>query len=55
MARPFRFAVQLNGPLAGMTWADRCRTVEGWGYNYTVVPGPSAAAFAPVVAALAGT
>ena len=31
------------------------RRRERWGYSYFVVPGPEAVAFAPVVAALAGS
>lgn len=37
MARDFRFAVQLNEPLEGRTWADSCRAVEDWGYSSLMV------------------
>lgn len=50
MARGFRFAAQLNEPLEGMTWADSCRAVEGWGYSTLMVPDHFDEGLGPITA-----
>jgi len=55
--RPFRFAVEVHGPLAGRTWADTVRELEALGYSTLFVPdhfdeglGPIAAMASAVIA-----
>jgi probable F420-dependent oxidoreductase len=50
MARRFRFAVQLDEPLEGLTWADSCRAVEGWGYSTLMVPDHFDEGIGPITA-----
>lgn len=50
MPQPFRFAVQLNGPLEGRTWADSCRAVEDLGYSTLFVPDHFDEGFGPIAA-----
>ncbi|MCP4436608.1 MAG: TIGR03621 family F420-dependent LLM class oxidoreductase [Actinomycetia bacterium] len=38
MASPFRFAVQMDGPLEGRSWVDSCREMEDLGYDTIMVP-----------------
>ncbi|CAB4868868.1 unannotated protein [freshwater metagenome] len=37
-SRPFRFGVEMKGPLDGRTWADSAREVEALGYSTLFVP-----------------
>ena len=50
MARPFRFAVQMNEPFESMTWADSCCAVEDWGYSTLMVPDHFDEGLGPVAA-----
>ncbi len=36
--RPFRFGVEMKGPLEGRSWADSARNVEALGYSTLFVP-----------------
>ena len=38
MTHPFRFGVELKGPLPGLTWAQTARRLEELGYSNLVVP-----------------
>ena len=48
--RRFRFAVQLNGPFEGRTWADSVREVEDLGYSTLFVPDHLDSGLAPLAA-----
>jgi hypothetical protein len=37
--RPFRFGVDLHGPLPGRSWADSAREVEALGLSRSASPG----------------
>lgn len=50
MAKPFRFAVQLNGPIEGRSWADTCREVEDLGYSTMFVPDHFDEGLGPIAA-----
>lgn len=38
MAQPFRFGLQLSGPIEGMTWVDTARHVEQQGFSSLLMP-----------------
>lgn len=38
MPQPFRFGLQMHGPIEGMTWADTARHVEQQGYSSLMMP-----------------
>ena len=38
MTHPFRFGIELKGPLAGLTWAQTAKRVEELGFSNLVVP-----------------
>ena len=38
MTHPFRFGVELKGPLPGLTWAQTAQRLEELGYSNLVVP-----------------
>lgn len=48
--RPFRFAVDLQHPLPGRTWADSAREVEDLGYSTLFVPDHFDEGLGPLVA-----
>lgn len=48
--RPFRFAIDLHGPLEGMTWADSVRWAEAAGYSTLFVPDHFSEGLGPVAA-----
>lgn len=50
MPNTFRFAVQLEGPLEGRTWADSCRMVEDLGYSSVLVPDHLDEGLGPIAA-----
>ena len=61
MTHPFRFGVELKGPLPGLTWAQTAQRVEELGFSNLVVPdhfddqfavGPALAAAAAVTTTL---
>jgi probable F420-dependent oxidoreductase len=48
--RPFRFAVDLQAPLDGRSWADSAREVEGLGYSTVFVPDHFDEGLGPIAA-----
>jgi probable F420-dependent oxidoreductase len=50
MSQPFRFAVQLDHPFEGSTWADTCREVETLGYSSVLVPDHFDEGLGPITA-----
>jgi probable F420-dependent oxidoreductase len=52
-ARPFRFAADLHGPLAGRTWLDSARELEMLGFSTLFVPDHFDEGLGPI-AAMAG-
>lgn len=50
MPKPFRFAVQLEGPLEGRTWAESCRVLEDLGYSSVLVPDHLDEGLGPIAA-----
>ncbi len=56
--RPFRFGVEMKGPLEGRSWADTAREVEALGYSTLFVPDHFHSGLGPITAmatALAAT
>ncbi|MDQ1475304.1 MAG: hypothetical protein QOE62_533 [Actinomycetota bacterium] len=47
---PFRFAVEVHGPLEGRTWADTVRELEGLGYSTLFVPDHFDEGLGPIAA-----
>ncbi len=50
MAPPFRFGIQLSGPIEGMTWADTARHVEQQGFSSLLMPDHFHDQFGPLTA-----
>lgn len=50
MTKPFRFAVQLETPFEGRTWADSCRELEDLGYSSLLVPDHLDEGLGPIAA-----
>lgn len=48
--RPFRFGIQLTGPLPGRTWAETARAVEDAGYSSLHLPDHFGDQFGPLPA-----
>ncbi|MDP2291438.1 MAG: TIGR03621 family F420-dependent LLM class oxidoreductase [Actinomycetota bacterium] len=56
--RPFRFGVELQGPIDGLAWAETAREVESLGYSTLFVPDHFHSGLGPITAmatALAAT
>lgn len=51
--RPFRFGVQLSGPLPGETWAGSARKLEDLGYSSLMMPDHLTDQLAPLTALMA--
>jgi probable F420-dependent oxidoreductase len=52
MAHPrrFRFGVEMQGPFAGLSWAESARRLEAWGYSTLFVPDHFHQGFGPIAA-----
>lgn len=50
MTKPFRFAVQLERPTEGRSWADSCRELEDLGYSSVLVPDHLDEGLGPIAA-----
>ncbi len=48
--RPFRFGIQLTGPLPGLSWTDTARAVEAAGYSSLHLPDHFGDQFGPLPA-----
>src|SRR5258705_686134 len=49
-AHPFRFGVEVHGPVDGRTWADTVRELEALGYSTLFVPDHFDEGFGPIAA-----
>lgn len=50
MTKPFRFGLQVRGPIEGHSWTDTARMVEDLGYSSLVVPDHFHDQLAPIAA-----
>ncbi len=50
MSKPFRFGLQVRGPIEGHSWTDTARMVEDLGYSSLVVPDHFHDQLAPIAA-----
>ncbi len=50
MAKPFRFALQLHGPIPGRTWLDSAKMAEDLGFDSLLMPDHFTEELAPVPA-----
>ena len=50
MTKPFRFGLQVRGPIEGRSWTDSARMVEDLGYSSLVVPDHFHDQLAPIAA-----
>lgn len=49
MPQPFRFGLQLHGPIEGMSWVDSARFIEQQGYSSLLVPDHFHGQYGPLV------